>query len=115
MRVAVPDAFESQSTGEIEERTPGVVWTTSMRLMLRLVDERVRHREPALLSSETGCGKTTIVQVLAEYYAHRSLMLNCHQHRETTDFIGGMLPVSGREKTATELHAALKTLRRWRA
>ena len=97
MRVTVPDAFESETTHAIEARTPVIVWTPSMRRMLRLVDECVRHSEPVLLVGETGCGKTTIVQVLAEYYGRRLLTLNCHQHTETADFIGGMRPVSGRE------------------
>ena len=82
MRVTIPDAFESETTHAIEARTPVIVWTPSMRRMLRLVDECVRHSEPVLLVGETGCGKRMIVQVLTEYYGRRLLTLNCHNHTE---------------------------------
>jgi len=57
-----------------------------------LVEACVEHKEPALLVGETGCGKTTVVQILAMIHGQKLRVLNCHQHTETGDFIGGFRP-----------------------
>ena len=36
--------------------------------------------------------------------------MNCHQHTETADFIGGLRPIRDRDKIKTELVQYLKTL-----
>lgn len=50
------------------------------------------HREPALLVGETGCGKTSVCQLLALLRGQKLRILNCHQHTETGDFLGGFRP-----------------------
>jgi midasin len=43
-----------------EQRAPyNVVWTKSMKRLFTLVRHCLQHKEPVLLVGETGCGKTT--------------------------------------------------------
>jgi midasin len=49
----------------------------------------VDHCEPVLLVGETGVGKTTVCQLLALMRGQRLHVLNCNQHTETADFLGG--------------------------
>jgi midasin len=69
-----------------------IAWTPAMRRLYALVEACVEHKEPALLVGETGCGKTTVVQILAMIHGQKLRVLNCHQHTETGDFIGGFRP-----------------------
>jgi len=69
-----------------------IVWTTGMKRCVDLLFRCVRNGEPALLVGETGTGKTTAVQVVASSLGRKLRILNCHQHTETSDFIGAMRP-----------------------
>ncbi|EFJ44763.1 hypothetical protein VOLCADRAFT_121252, partial [Volvox carteri f. nagariensis] len=84
----------------------GVVWTRSMRRMYTLVERCLRHSEPALLVGETGTGKTTVCQLLALMRRQHLHILNCNQHTETSDFLGGFRPTRGRERAVGQLRAA---------
>lgn len=53
----------------------------------------VQHSEPALLVGDTGTGKTTVCQMLALMRGQRLHIINCNQHTETSDFLGGFRPV----------------------
>ena len=97
----------------IEGLKGGTVWTLSMGRMMWLVDKCVRHREPVLLIGE-GCRKTTIVQVLAEYYGHQPLTLNGNQHVETADFISKVVRSAGSRRLPRSFTLCSKTLRRRR-
>ena len=48
--------------------------------------------EPVLLVGETGTGKTTVCQMAALMRGQRLHILNCNQHTETSDFLGGFRP-----------------------
>ena len=48
--------------------------------------------EPALLVGDTGCGKTSVCQVLSRIHSQRLRILNCHMNTETADFLGGLRP-----------------------
>jgi midasin len=48
------------------------------------------NKEPVLLVGETGCGKTTICQLLALHLQQKLFAINVHQNTETSDFIGCM-------------------------
>ncbi|CEP09720.1 hypothetical protein [Parasitella parasitica] len=74
-----------------------LVWTKAMRRLFSLVARCLRHNEPVLLVGETGCGKTTVCQMLAETYQRQLHILNCHQNTETGDLLGGQRPVRHRE------------------
>jgi MoxR-like ATPase len=79
-----------------------ISWTPSMRRLYALLDASLRHQEPVLLVGETGCGKTTICQVLALLRAQQLHVLNCHQNTETSDFLGSLRPVRGKHQIQIE-------------
>lgn len=70
-----------------------VVWTFNMRRLAVLITKAFTFYEPTLLVGETGCGKTTICQVLAALRQTKLLSVNCHMHTESADFLGGLRPV----------------------
>eukprot|EP01134_Creolimax_fragrantissima_P005503 CFRG5503T1 len=74
-----------------------IVETKAMLRLFTLVSRCLQFQEPILLVGETGCGKTTIFQLLAALKPQPLRTLNCHQHTETADFIGGLRPVRGRD------------------
>eukprot|EP01116_Phalansterium_solitarium_P008707 TRINITY_DN2266_c0_g2_i3.p1 TRINITY_DN2266_c0_g2~~TRINITY_DN2266_c0_g2_i3.p1 ORF type:complete len:1859 (-),score=760.71 TRINITY_DN2266_c0_g2_i3:142-5718(-) len=82
-----------------------IVWTKSIRRLFTLVGECLKHKEPVLLVGETGTGKTTICQLFSVLFRRRLHILNCHQHTETADFLGGLRPVRGKNKLQGEIAA----------
>ena len=52
----------------------------------------LQSMEPVLLVGETGTGKTTVCQMAALMRGQRLHILNCNQHTETSDFLGGFRP-----------------------
>ncbi|KAI6359331.1 hypothetical protein MCOR25_007092 [Pyricularia grisea] len=74
----------------------GVTWTRAMRRLFVLVSQALRNNEPVILVGETGCGKTTVCQLLAEAVAKELHMVNAHQNTETGDLLGSQRPVRNR-------------------
>ncbi|KAK4202656.1 putative midasin [Triangularia verruculosa] len=74
----------------------GVIWTKAMRRLYVLVKRAIKNNEPVLLVGETGCGKTTVVQLLAEFEGQGLHIVNAHQNTETGDLIGSQRPVRNR-------------------
>ncbi len=52
----------------------------------------LENAEPVLLVGETGTGKTTVCQMAALMRGQRLHILNCNQHTEVSDFLGGFRP-----------------------
>jgi midasin len=73
-----------------------IVWTESFQRMFSLVQRCIRHKEPVLLIGGTGCGKTSVCQVLAALVEQDLRILNLHEHSETADFLGGLRPLRDR-------------------
>lgn len=69
-----------------------VVWTSQLRRMAILISKALIFDEPVLLVGPTGCGKTTICQILAELWNKQLRILNCHMHTESSDFLGSLRP-----------------------
>jgi midasin len=74
----------------------GVIWTRAMRRLYVLVKRAIKNNEPVLLVGETGCGKTTVCQLLAEFEKKELHIVNAHQNTETGDLIGSQRPVRNR-------------------
>ncbi|KAL8727902.1 MAG: hypothetical protein Q9166_005779 [cf. Caloplaca sp. 2 TL-2023] len=63
---------------------------------LESVGMSIKMAEPCLLVGETGTGKTTIVQQLAESLNHKLVVVNLSQQSEAGDLLGGFKPVNMR-------------------
>ncbi|MCO5578538.1 hypothetical protein L7F22_032381 [Adiantum nelumboides] len=74
----------------------GLVWTEAMQRLLSLVATALRYDEPILLVGETGTGKTSICEMLAEVFGRRLHTVNCHQNTDTADLLGGQRPLRNR-------------------
>ncbi|ODA80032.1 hypothetical protein RJ55_02990 [Drechmeria coniospora] len=88
----------------------GVVWTHAMRRLYVLVSRALRNNEPVLLVGETGCGKTTVCQLLAEALQKELHIVNAHQNTEAGDLIGSQRPVRNRGAILDALDADLRII-----
>jgi len=68
--------------------------TTHAKRLLEQIAVAVRHREPLLLVGETGIGKTTVIQQLADSLGHQLVAVNLSQQSESGDLLGGFKPIS---------------------
>ena len=75
-----------------------IVWTFQMRKLAVLVVLALERNEPVLLVGETGGGKTTVCQILAEIRKQQLVCVNCHMNTESADFIGGLRPAVNQEE-----------------
>ncbi|XP_063699493.1 midasin [Culicoides brevitarsis] len=86
-----------------QKANDGVVWTFNMRRMAVLTAKSLEFNEPVLLVGPTGCGKTTMCQILADIAQKRLRILNCHLHTESGDFLGGLRPYRGDDSKGNQL------------
>ncbi|KAL9131398.1 MAG: hypothetical protein Q9217_000666 [Psora testacea] len=84
------------------ELPQGVIWTRSMRRTYVLVTQALKNKEPVLLVGETGSGKTTICQVIAEAMKSQLHIVNAHQNMETSDLIGAQRPLRNRTEAEAQ-------------
>ncbi|QHS74848.1 AAA family ATPase midasin [Saccharomyces paradoxus] len=91
------------------EAIGSVTWTKGMRRLSVLVSSCLKNKEPVLLVGETGCGKTTICQLLAQFMGRELITLNAHQNTETGDILGAQRPVRNRSEIQHKLIKCLKT------
>ncbi|CAM4775034.1 unnamed protein product [Rotaria magnacalcarata] len=75
-----------------------IVWTQPLRRLAILCALCLQFDEPALLVGETGCGKTTICEILSEINKQKLFTINCHTTTESADFIGSIRPVRRNEQ-----------------
>ncbi|KAG2860071.1 Midasin [Phytophthora cactorum] len=117
VQAMVEQAVEEAATGKTSNGEPKsagnaaglekISVTKSLRRLFALVGRCLQNEEPVLLVGETGCGKTTVCQLYSLLFSQPLHILNCHQHTETSDFLGCLRPVRGKEKTAHDLEEAL--------
>ena len=100
--------FNPKELQDIQVAGSNIVWTKTMKRMYVLVGKCLQYKEPALLVGDTGTGKTTVCQVYADIYKNILRILNCHQHTETSDILGSLRPVRGREKLKSELEQLIE-------
>lgn len=80
-----------------------VFWSKSFTRMYSLVIMSLEKSEPVLLIGETGSGKTTIAELVAKIYQTQLYTVNCHQFTESSDFLGGLRPVRGKDKAVEQI------------
>jgi len=80
-----------------------IVWTKSMRRLFVLVNEALKNNEPVLLVGETGSGKTTVCQAIAEMTNTELHIVNAHQNMETGDLVGAQRPIRNRALAESQL------------
>lgn len=68
-----------------------------------MLGKAIEFNEPILLVGETGCGKTTVCQMIAAINKKKLLTVNCHQHTESSDFLGGLRPIRRKNKFRDKL------------
>ncbi|KAJ8669608.1 hypothetical protein QAD02_000867 [Eretmocerus hayati] len=79
-----------------------VVWTYHTRRMAVLVRKSYQFKEPVLLVGETGGGKTTVCQLMAESSSRKLHVVNCHMHTESSDFLGNLRPVRSHDENENQ-------------
>jgi midasin len=116
VKIDPEELYSSQTAPELKSfsskvNSQGVVWSHAMRRLYVLVARALRNNEPVLLVGETGCGKTTVCQLLAEAQGNHLHIVNAHQNTETGDLIGSQRPIRNRaailESLDRDLTAAL--------
>jgi energy-coupling factor transporter ATP-binding protein EcfA2 len=109
----------SQPPAPLWDSVDGIAMTASMKRLVTLVSACLAHSEPVLLVGETGCGKTTVFQLLADVHRKPLRILNCHQNTEAADLLGSLRPVRGRSSLQERLAEIKRTLQdlagEWRA
>lgn len=100
-----PEILQHQQSAA--SATNGVVWTKAMRRLYVLVSRAIANNEPVLLVGETGCGKTTVCQMLAMALGNELHTVNAHQNTETGDLIGSQRPVRNRVGVEARLREQL--------
>lgn len=79
-----------------EPESRDLVWTTAMKRLYVLIQSALAHNEPVLLVGETGSGKTSVCQYVAQARSSRLHVVNCHQNTETGDLLGSQRPIRSR-------------------
>jgi midasin len=128
---------QNRMTAEKSFSLSSIAPTKSLLRLLTLVLRCVRQKEPVLLvggkctcvmssleqrasflfncgrvsfnDKDTGCGKTTVVQLLRDVLQRDLHIVNCHATTETSDLIGGLRPVRGRGAIALEIRNKFQT------
>ncbi|RPB13613.1 midasin, partial [Morchella conica CCBAS932] len=77
------------------QKRPFATTNHALRL-LEQVGVAVRGGEPVLLVGETGTGKTTVVQQMADLLGYGLTVMNLSQQTESGDLLGGYKPVDVR-------------------
>jgi len=85
-----------------------VYWSQSFIRMFTLTHMALDQSEPVLLIGETGSGKTTVAELIAKINNVELYTVNCHQYSESSDFIGGLRPVRGKDELLAKLRNNLQ-------
>ncbi|KAK9303268.1 hypothetical protein QLX08_005030 [Tetragonisca angustula] len=78
---------------KLTPRNSNFSYTRPSVCLLERIASCIVQKEPVLLVGETGTGKTTCVQYLAQITCHKLIVINMNQQSESTDLLGGYKPV----------------------
>ncbi|TIA99817.1 hypothetical protein E3P84_02013 [Wallemia ichthyophaga] len=81
----------------------GMVWTKAAKRLFVLVAMALKYNEPVLLVGDTGTGKTSVCQVLANTLNQRLRDISCHENIETADILGGQRPIRNRAAMQSQI------------
>ena len=84
-----------------------ICWNDEFRKVFVLLNRGFSVKEPVLLVGETGCGKTTLAQMMSEIYNIPYYYMNCHKNTEVSDFIGNWRPCRDKNIYITEIKKIL--------
>ncbi|GMM27764.1 AAA family ATPase midasin [Martiniozyma asiatica (nom. inval.)] len=112
MRVTldIDQYYKDLEVPELLNNSGTVVWTKAMKRLAVLVMTSMKNNEPLLLVGETGCGKTTVCQMIAEFFQKELIIVNAHQNTETGDLLGAQRPVRKRSELQKQLNTSLKNI-----
>jgi midasin len=115
VKINVNSLYTAERTSEYSLYTDtikngNIVWTKAMRRLFSLVAHALRNNEPVLLVGETGCGKTTVCQILADTFGKQLIVVNAHQNTETGDIIGAQRPIRNRSTFQAQLAEDISTI-----
>ncbi|KAI1268601.1 midasin [Xylariaceae sp. FL1019] len=96
LRVGRVTLTKSRHANRIVKSKRPFASTSHAKRLLEQIAVAVKLREPVLLVGETGIGKTTVVQQLAETLGHKLVAVNLSQQSEVGDLLGGFKPVNAR-------------------
>ena len=89
-KIKVPSGSASKFAAASSSFAP----TRAALTLMEQVAAAVQMAEPALLVGETGIGKTTVIQQLANFMRQKLTVINLSQQSESTDLLGGFKPVN---------------------
>ncbi|XP_022106859.1 midasin-like [Acanthaster planci] len=102
--VTVGRARLSRKEAEIPEikksRHSNFAFTRPASILLERIALCINNNEPVLLVGETGTGKTSCVQYLADLTGQKLKVINMNQQSDSTDLLGGFKPVDFRQLMA---------------
>ena len=98
----IENFYSSKTLSFFTDESLQLVPTFSLRRTVALVARAVDAREPVLVVGETGTGKTSAVQMLANSFGKQLVIINCHQHLESADLIGAVCPTSAEKAQKLE-------------
>ena len=80
-----------------------IIWTKSAVRLAILMLHSLKFKEPVLLVGETGCGKTSIVSMVAKLLNIAIKTVNCHLNSETSDFLGCLRPTRVKDNSENKI------------
>ncbi|KAG8915793.1 hypothetical protein FRC01_003504, partial [Tulasnella sp. 417] len=95
VRVGHPKLLSTPTTGPPAPLKPFALHRPSLNLLARLC-AAVPHSEPVLLVGETGTGKTTAIQHLAQLLSRPLTVINLSNQTASSDLLGGFKPIDAR-------------------
>ncbi|RLU23785.1 hypothetical protein DMN91_003993 [Ooceraea biroi] len=84
---------KAQYATMIKRKTTKFSDTQSSSCLLECIAGCVTQKEPVLLVGETGTGKTSAIQYLADSTGYKLIVINMNQQSESTDLLGGYKPI----------------------